>query len=258
MLTRCPALGFLLLAMLVTVGCAVTKTGLETSDQKAILQPQAKAAPLEETYDDLLLQIAQQVPAFGGMFFEFLESRRQTRETAILYIYLLDATQKEAALQTILAILGPLYPDLLPPHEVRVLQAQYSFLQLKEWFDVIGILHHMPEVTLTDIDDVKNRLRIGVREMDGETVVRIEHELVKLGIPREAVILEKTGPFVPDVALTRALDENRNTFLDDGELVKALDLWIRQAPVPGTSGFTIDDATLLELIDIWQARRPLY
>lgn len=32
----------------------------------------------------------------------------------------------------------------------------------------------MPEVTLTDIDDVKNRLKIGLLEMNAETVARIE------------------------------------------------------------------------------------
>jgi len=94
------------------------------------LQPQAQAISLqtEDIYDDLLLRVAQRVPAFGGMFFGF-EGRQYT---GVLYIYLLDPSQKEAATQAIISIFGPFYPDLLPPREVRMLPAQYSFLQLKE------------------------------------------------------------------------------------------------------------------------------
>lgn len=124
-------------------------------------QPSIKAvlSHAGETYDDLLLRVAQQVPAFGGMFFEF--AGRQY--TGVLYIYLVDPSQKE-----------------------------------KEWFDRMSILHHLPEVTMSDIDDAKNRLTIGLEKMDAEAVSLVEHELARLGIPREAVILEETGPFLEE------------------------------------------------------------
>jgi hypothetical protein len=196
MLKKCFALGFLLVATLVAAGCAVTKTGLEAREPKAILQPQAKAALEDagETYDDLLLRVARQAPAFGGMFFEF-DGRQYTD---VLHVYLLDPSQKEAAEKAIITVFSPLYPDLLPPREIQVLPAQYSFLQLKGWFDLMGILHNLSEVTMSDIDDTKNRLTLGVLKMNTETVTLIEQELAKLGIPRAAVVLEETGPFLAE------------------------------------------------------------
>lgn len=251
--------GLLILTALTASGCTSFKAGVESIDRLPH-QPPATALGSSETLDDLFFKVAQRVPAFGGMFFEFLEPRRQNRETAILYIHLLDHAQQEAALQAVVTILGPFYPDLLPPSKVQVLPARYSFLQLKEWFDLAGVLHNLDEVTMTDIDEVKNRLTIGLKEMNAETVTLIEQELARLGIPREAVVLEETGPFIEDkgsLTIEQALDKNRNGFLDDPEIMKALDLWVRQAPVPGTAGLMISDTKLLELLKIWQARQPL-
>ncbi len=251
MLKKCTNLGLLLVTALAAVGCAVTKMSLEAGEQKPILQPQANSAL--ETYDDLLLRVARQVPAFGGMFFEF----QGHHYTGVLSIYLLDASHKDAAMRAIMTVFTPIYPDLLPPREIRVLQADYSFLQLKEWFDRIGVLHTMPDVTMSDIDDLSNRLKIGLVKMDAETIALVERELAKLEIPREAVILEETGPFVEETLdIARALDTNNNGFLDDLEILRALDLWIRRAPVPSIAA-VITDIQLLELLKLWQSRQFL-
>ncbi len=188
------------------------------------------------------------------MFFEFAGREY----TGVLYVYLLDPTQKEAAAKAIMTVFGHYHPDLLPPREIRVLQAQYSFLQLKEWFDLIGILFSViPEVTMTYIDDAKNRLVIGVLSLSTEVVTRIEQELARLGVPREAVILEETGPFVEDkLDIAQALDANRNGFLDDLEIMRALDLWARQAPVPDL-GTVITDVQLLELLELGRSQQLL-
>lgn len=258
MLNQFSAIGFWLAAMLIVGGCVATKTGLEVEERGAMLPPQADAAVEEpgetESYDDLLVRVAQQVPAFGGMFFEFVGREY----TGVLYVYLLDPAQKEAAAKAIMTVFGPYHRDLLPPREIRVLQAQYSFLQLKEWFDLIGVLHSaIPEVTMTDIDDTKNRLTIGVLSLSTEVVTRIEQELARLGVPRNAVILEETGPFVEDkLDIARALDANRNGFLDDLEIMRGLDLWARQAPVPAL-GTVITDVQLLELLELWRSQQSL-
>jgi|GEM_PF-3474697 len=121
----------------------------------------------------------------------------------------------------------------------------------------MSILHNLPEVTLSDIDDAKNRLTLGLEKMDAETVSLVEHELARLGIPREAVILEETGLFLEDkLNIARALDTDRNGFLDDREILWALDLWIRQAPVPGF-GVVLTDTQLLELLELWRLHQLL-
>lgn len=249
MVRNCLTLGLLLAATFVAVGCAVTQAGLEAREQNVLLRPHA----VYETYDDLLLRVAQQVPAFGGMFFEF----QKRSYTGVLYIYLLDPSQREAAAQAIMSVFGPLYPDLLPPREIQILPARYSFLQLKEWFDRISSLHHLPEVTMSDINDEKNHLTLGVIQLNSEVVMRIEEELTRLGIPREAVELIQTGPFVEDhLHLAQVLDTNRNGFLDDLEILHALDLWSRQVPVPSL-GRVISDTQLLEVLRLWQSQQFL-
>lgn len=177
--------------------------------------------------------------------------------TGVLHVYLLDPAQKEAAEKAIITIFSPLYPDLLPPREIQVLPAQYSFLQLKGWLDLLGALHTMPEVTMSDIDDAQNRLTLGLKKVDTETVSLVEQELAKLGVPREAVILEETGPVLAEkLDIARALDANHNGFLDDLEILRALDLWVRQAPVPSL-GAVISDVQLLELLELWRSHQFL-
>jgi hypothetical protein len=52
-----------------------------------------------------------------------------------------------------------------------------------------------------------------------------------------------------------ALDTNGNGILDDDEILRALQYWSSGEEVPGTDGHTIDDAKMLELLDIWASRR---
>lgn len=55
----------------------------------------------------------------------------------------------------------------------------------------------------------------------------------------------------------QALDQNRNGFLDDLEMLQALDLWIHQTPVPGTGDALIDDLKILELLQLWIKQTPI-
>lgn len=59
------------------------------------------------------------------------------------------------------------------------------------------------------------------------------------------------------VTIEQALDRNQNGFLDDLEMLQALDLWIHQTPVPGTEHATIDDLKILELLQLWIKQTPL-
>ncbi|MBX0302765.1 carbohydrate-binding protein [Haloarcula salinisoli] len=54
------------------------------------------------------------------------------------------------------------------------------------------------------------------------------------------------------VSMATALDEDDDGEIDDAEILDAVDYWHDEAPVPGTDGRTIDDQTLLELVERWQ------
>ena len=51
--------------------------------------------------------------------------------------------------------------------------------------------------------------------------------------------------------IERALDQNGNRKIDDPEIINAINLWIRQEPVPGTGGQTISDAKIIQLLNLW-------
>lgn len=148
----------------------------------AFFEPKVELMPLGEgespLWSDLLAEIAKRVPAFGGMFFD----------KGNLYVYLLDPTQRETVETVIADVFGP---DFIPPGGIQVLQGQYSFLQLMEWESRLGASSALPEVAMIYIDNEKNRLRVGLGKT--EMVGLVEQELTRLNVPREAVIIEKTG-----------------------------------------------------------------
>jgi hypothetical protein len=57
--------------------------------------------------------------------------------------------------------------------------------------------------------------------------------------------------------IEQALDQNHNGFLDDPEMLQALNLWVQQSPVPGTENAVIDDLKILELLQLWIKQTPI-
>lgn len=149
--------------------------------------------------DDPQLRLAQQVPAYGGMFFDFEEQDN----SYILYVYLTDLAQEEAVKQAIQEIFGPRWVEHHKyPKEIRVLQGQYSYLQLKTWYDCVNSWLAIPGITMTDLDDRKNRIIIGIdvglkAKRKRQVIEAVETILERLSIPREAVIVEEMPPAVP-------------------------------------------------------------
>lgn len=146
--------------------------------------------------DDPQLQLAQRVPAYGGMFFD-------EQDNSILYVYLTDLAQEEAVKQAIREMFGPRWLELHTyPEEIRVLQGQYSYLQLKTWYDCVNSWLVIPGITMTDLDERKNRITIGIdsslkTERKRQVIEAVEIILERLSIPQEAVILEEMPPAVP-------------------------------------------------------------
>jgi len=60
-----------------------------------------------------------------------------------------------------------------------------------------------------------------------------------------------------DDSIETALDENDNDVIDDAEMARAIELWVRGDPVPGTGGLVIDDDKIFELIALWVQGAPI-
>ncbi|MBI1741574.1 hypothetical protein HYR54_00720 [Candidatus Acetothermia bacterium] len=172
----------LVILIMLTNGCSLFKSSSshETDRDKSSAPIAAKDS---QTIDDLFAEVAKQVPSFGGMFID---------SQGNLSVYLLDPTQKVEAESAIASVFGR---DRIPSDGIRVLQGEYGFLQLKEWFDRANALLALPGVTLVDIDESKNRLKIGLEKLDA--LNRVEQALVRINVPREAVNFEETGPIEP-------------------------------------------------------------
>jgi hypothetical protein len=129
------------------------------------------------TIHDAFAQVGQKVTGFGGMF---IDEKKDT-----MYVYLVpsqpgDAVQVDRAITEVLGANRP------PQHQLKVLEGQYTFLELMDWY-----AHLRPQVlpmsgvVMTGIDDSGNRLRVGIDTPAAAAAV--ESKLDALGIPRDAV-----------------------------------------------------------------------
>lgn len=164
MFNKISALGLLAVLMLIT-GCT-------------LLNP--PSPPKEKTYEEKLLEVAQRVPEFGGLFFK---DKAEDNYRRYLCVYLLDPTRKAEAETVIKAVFGK---HFIPLGGIQILQGQYSFLQLQEWHDKIA-QKGIRGITRTIVDEAKNRLVVWLGY--GEAKDLVQQELDRLAIPQEAVIL---------------------------------------------------------------------
>jgi len=132
--------------------------------------------------DELFVKVTKKHPEFGGMFID--------EDEDTIFVYLLDG-DLDAVVKKLKKVFGE---ENLPQRNAEVLEAKYSFLQLKKWHDRLAErVFQIPEVHLTDINDETNRLTVGIENLDARG--RVEEQLEALGIPIEAVEIEEIGPF---------------------------------------------------------------
>lgn len=180
------------LTMLVLSGCDL----LQNPDPVPLPPPGTTCEEISEDPNDprlMDLRLAQRVPAYGGMFFD----------NNILYVYLTDLAQEEAVKQAIREIFGPRWLEFHTyPEEIRVLQGQYSYMQLKTWYECVrDQIPAIPGVIRTDLDERRNRIAIDIdiglqAKRKRQVIEAVETILERLSIPREAVIIEFEQPSV--------------------------------------------------------------
>jgi hypothetical protein len=171
--------------------------------------------PVATDADDLLAEATRAVPAFGGMFLD---------DDGNLNLYLLDSSQKVQAEAAIESVFGA---DRFEGATVKVLEADFAFADLHRWRqDMRRWVLGLPGVVSLDIDETRNRISVGLEEMEAQAAV--EAELAKLGVPRDAVILEVDTPVTPSATLQQKVRPTKG-----GLQIKRPD-W----PHPCTLGFS--------------------
>jgi hypothetical protein len=138
--------------------------------------------------DALFLQIAAEMPGFGGLFYG---------EDGALNVFMTDqaAPMSARTLSTQVAALG----IDVGAQPVRTLRARYDFAQLHGMLQRVNTLLSKEGVIFTDADEARNRVVVGV--LDDRTEADVRRSLSLLGVPGEAVIIERTGRIELDQGL---------------------------------------------------------
>lgn len=179
----------LLALAVISAACSDGVTVPSTSEPAAAAVPTSGTSGTPPTVDELFAQIARATPGgFGGMFFD--------TASANLEIYLQQPGRGPEAV----AALKRVFPDArILGAQTVIREARYDWLQLKTWRQQVDGLFAIPGVRMTDIDERLNRVRIGVADPGVQS--RVEAELDRLGVPREAVVVEEVPPVRPALTL---------------------------------------------------------
>ena len=130
---------------------------------------------LAATLDEEFVRINGEVPGFGGLFHD---------ENGTPHVYLTDLSQKHRVKRF--------------GKGVRILKGDYEFFDLQKWRLRLRALFHLPGVVTLDVDESRNRLRVGVtRPSASEASADVLAELARLEIPGKAVEIVETDPFLP-------------------------------------------------------------
>jgi hypothetical protein len=159
-----------------------------------------RSGPPPFTINDVFAQIGAQVPEFGGMF---VDADKDT-----LYIYVVGG---RAALvpQLDLALTGVLGSDRPHQSRIEVLEAQYSFRDLKAWHDVLTPrVLSLKGAVFTGIDQRNNRIEVGIQRLGLAPQVLVL--LQQFGVPRDAVNISVTPPANPRKPTLAPSDESAN------------------------------------------------
>lgn len=155
---------------------------------------------LPPTLDEQLVELAERVPGFGGVYHDYATGR--------VIVHLKDLSQASAARKAVGAFLTrrPLLPGVGEPKAdvprasrrrptMAFAKAEHDFRDLARW------RRQLEEAgrdlwTMSDIDDIANRVLIGV--IDEAARVELSDALEGLGIPRGAVTIRVIPPVVEE------------------------------------------------------------
>jgi hypothetical protein len=181
--------GFILAAVGLSAGCVdeqPTQPAVPEDDQPtaAVFSTQRGSTP--RGLDAGFAQIARAVPGFGGMYVD---------RSGTLHVHVTrDRAAAPRGREELMSRLRPTLPAFgrtaNGAQDVVFHDAEYDYLRLDQMRERMRGIFGVEGVVYTDIDELSNRLRVGVRE--GTPRERIEEALSRLGVPIEAVTIAAT------------------------------------------------------------------
>lgn len=159
------------------------------------------AAPPLQSLDATFSDIADEIPGFGGLYFD---------ERGLPNVYM--APVAGAAPVSADALAGQLNARLqekgfegdISARDLVIRRGAYDFRQLGRFHQDIQPVLSAPGVVFTDADETSNRIVIGIEE--GTSEAAIQDVIRQLGVPLDAVTIVETEPIV---ALQSAVEVSR-------------------------------------------------
>jgi hypothetical protein len=164
------------LLLLASVACEDTATPTNpTTNLSHSNSPRLRdAAPSQ-------LEMARKVPGFGGYYIDPVDGPT---------VYLTDVTRRPEAER---ALSGFLSKRRMTGANLRVVPGAFDYAQLDGWYEAARpAVFAIAGVVLGDVDEGRNRVRIGVTS--AQAGARVRATIAKLGIPAGAVIVEERAP----------------------------------------------------------------
>lgn len=150
------------------------------------VQPESEGP---DTLDDAYAKVAREIPEFAGI------AERDGKLSVLLTRPSLETARRAREL---LARLGQL--PKRSPTVVTTEHADYGFGQLKDWYDrIASTVLTLPGVVMTDIDEARNRLYVGVADVRQAAAVRLT--ATRNGVPDRVLIVEQEEPVNPLTSL---------------------------------------------------------
>ena len=138
-------------------------------------------------------EFARQVPGYGGFFLN---------QDGTPTVYLTRGSSRAPA-ERVLA--GYLKGRGLSTAAVRVVEARYRWQQLERWqAAATGAALVIPGAVFVDNDETSNRVRIGVENLG--ILGQVRAAVARVGIPYEAVLVERVEPIVQVATLQNVVD----------------------------------------------------
>ncbi len=129
--------------------------------------------------DELHRKSSKNLPSYGGMFIN--------EEKGLIFVYIGDEKDKAELRQALRKYRGKV--------NLVFLRGKYRFNQLERWKRLIEKLDartiRQLGITMIDVDEAHDSLTIGLEQITPDKLKLLENELEKLGIPKEAVRVEK-------------------------------------------------------------------
>lgn len=156
------------------------RPGAVTAPRGAIAASMSGARSMFVSYDDKLAAIAAAEPAFGGLY----------NDAGVLTVVVTDTTRPPEAVRS--AITRVLNVPRFRSMPIRLRLGRYGFAQLYTWNKSLPGQSSIPGVISYGVDQVQNRITIGVR--NDATAALMRQALAARAIPAEAVIIFTRPP----------------------------------------------------------------